>query len=1073
MKRYLTLTLIPLLATSAAAESKLRWTVELPERAPAWGHVRDMQKDSSYFGAAGGGLVFTGLETNGALLALDAKTGEERWRFYTNGAIRTRAAADADKVIFGSDDGYLYCLGHDGKLKWRSAVGQGDRFVIGHGRLTSAWPVPTHPLLADGKVFVLGGCWPADGVFMNAFDAGTGELLWRSPSVHMRAMLIPHWIADGKVYVRTYSGTGGRALRFDIDTGLAEAWPKGTETVRPEPVEFPGKGSLSGAVKSGDLVLGGSASALFCAGPGGGAGGVRERATGEPGGDHTFAKAAIAAGGHTAGFALVVGLTDGELVEGLLRNSELTVVAVDPDPARVDKIRRKLDGRGCFDDHRLSVLAVDLKPDVLPPFFASLVLSETGAKPGGVALESLRPYGGAALSLAGGDWKAEVRGDLEGGGDWDHEYANAAMNNSSGDTVVKAPLGILWYGGPASDQRYYLPGSRPAGALISRGRLFIQGNGVMAGIDAYTGRQLWEAAIPDMHIFNGTHGGGGGGLGMKTAPWKNEEARARGIPPIKRSRATGLNWAVAADCLYVFAAERCLRFDPETGEELPAWGMPLPEVGGETLCWGCPRIMGDVLVATAFRPQDMYDAHVGGGGNGGDWSGDRMPMSHMLALDRGSGKLLWSRKANFGFGNRGFVATGKCAISIDLLQTDATLAFIEEGREIPDARPSVRAFDLQTGEEIWKRETDRLLKYLSYIPADDILLVANRYGRHWSPEKGWYYPGLTAEQTRRKLDRPNGLFRGLRGSTGERLWEISERHYDGPFSVIGDVVLNRYGTAFEPASGRLAERTSPLTGQKESYGFKKSGCAVIGGCENIIGWRTAYHDVHTGTTVKLPGFEAGCTTSLQPASGMLNMPNFGIFHLRARAAAVSLAHRPSARPWSEYQLTRATGETPIRRIGYNFGAPGDRYDEDGTLWLRAVRGMRNLELRMEPKEEVGYLTRGGDSHWIGGSAVEGARSIQLLTALGQDRNSRHSSNYDVRLFFAEPAGAKPGERVFDVSLEGRVVIENLDPAAAGKPVVIKEFKGLEIEGPFDIELTAKKGRPVICGVELIETGGAE
>ena len=221
----------------------------------------------------------------------------------------------------------------------------------------------------------------------------------------------------------------------------------------------------------------------------------------------------------------------------------------------------------------------------------------------------------------------------------------------------------------------------------------------------------------------------------------------------------------------------------------------------------------------------------------------------MLAVERKSGKLLWSQKANFGFGNRGFVATKDRAISIDLLQTDAVEAFLDAGRKISKADPSVRAFDLRTGKEAWTMKADRLLKYLSYIPEEDILLVANRYGRHWSPEKGWFYPGLTAEQSKRKMDRPNGVFRGLRGSTGEKLWEISEQHYDGPFSVIGQLILNRYGTAFEPTSGELAERTSPLTGEKESFGFKKSGCAVLGGCENLVGWRTAYHDMRNGTTV--------------------------------------------------------------------------------------------------------------------------------------------------------------------------------------------------------------------------------
>ena len=63
-------------AFQAQAELKLRWTKELPPRQPSWGYVKDMQKDSGYRASAAGELAFVGCEHNGALLALDAKTGD-------------------------------------------------------------------------------------------------------------------------------------------------------------------------------------------------------------------------------------------------------------------------------------------------------------------------------------------------------------------------------------------------------------------------------------------------------------------------------------------------------------------------------------------------------------------------------------------------------------------------------------------------------------------------------------------------------------------------------------------------------------------------------------------------------------------------------------------------------------------------------------------------------------------------------------------------------------------------------------------------------------------------------------
>ena len=429
------------------------------------------------------------------------------------------------------------------------------------------------------------------------------------------------------------------------------------------------------------------------------------------------------------------------------------------------------------------------------------------------------------------------------------------------------------------------------------GRILLQGNGCIAGVDAYTGRLLWEAEIPQMHIYNGTHGGGGGGL-SKSTPWDDPKAEAKGVPPTKHARATGFNWASSTDCVYVFAAEECLRFDLATGAAKPGWKMPLPTIDGETLCWGCPRIHGDVLVATAFRPSDLRDARIGIGGNGGDWTGDRMPMSHLMAVDCKSGKLLWSHAANLGFNNRAFALSDDRVFCTDLLQTDAAEGYVANGRKLPASPASLRAFDLQSGKEVWTKKLDRLVKYITYMEAGDRLLVPNRYGRQWTG-KGWGWPGLSERETRSKSGRPNGVFRAFQGKAGDLLWEVSEQHYDGPFSVIGDRILNRYGTAFEPDTGLLAKRVSPLTGVEESFGFKKSGCAVIGGCDSLVAWRTAYHDMTTGNSIYLPGFEAGCTTSLLPAGGLLNLPNFGLYHLRARAAALAMVHRPTAQPLVE------------------------------------------------------------------------------------------------------------------------------------------------------------------------------
>jgi len=79
----------------------------------------------------------------------------------------------------------------------------------------------------------------------------------------------------------------------------------------------------------------------------------------------------------------------------------------------------------------------------------------------------------------------------------------------------------------------------------------------------------------------------------------------------------------------------------------------------------------------------------------------------------------------------------------------------------------------------------------------------------------------------------------------------------------------------------------------------------------------------------------------------------------------------------------------------------------------------------------------------------------------------------VRLFFAEPSPAAAGTRMFDVSLQGKRVLEAFDiAAAAGGPLrgVVREFRGVAGDGRLRIDFHARAGQPLLCGLELIAAG---
>ncbi|MGD0896435.1 MAG: PQQ-binding-like beta-propeller repeat protein, partial [Thermoguttaceae bacterium] len=111
----------------------------------------------------------------------------------------------------------------------------------------------------------------------------------------------------------------------------------------------------------------------------------------------------LQATGSTDGYCLVLGLADGGLVEELVRQSNLHVIAVDDDAAKVLALRRRLDAAGTYGAR---AAAIEIKPAAFTavPYWASLIVSED-AEAAGLGRDEgmlqrifrlLRPYGGVA-----------------------------------------------------------------------------------------------------------------------------------------------------------------------------------------------------------------------------------------------------------------------------------------------------------------------------------------------------------------------------------------------------------------------------------------------------------------------------------------------------------------------------------------------------------------------------------------------------------------------------------------------------------------------------------------------------
>ena len=170
------------------AALQLRWIRKLPPPRPAFPHEVRLAYDASYEPVACGRTLFVPSMVNDCVMAMDTQTGEERWRFTTEGPVRFAPVVWAGKVYFVSDDGHLYCVdAATGSLRWKFRglpESRRDRKVLGHGRLISLWPARGGPVLAGGVVYFAAGLWPTEGVFIHGLQAESGKAVWSNTSSH-------------------------------------------------------------------------------------------------------------------------------------------------------------------------------------------------------------------------------------------------------------------------------------------------------------------------------------------------------------------------------------------------------------------------------------------------------------------------------------------------------------------------------------------------------------------------------------------------------------------------------------------------------------------------------------------------------------------------------------------------------------------------------------------------------------------------------------------------------------------------------------------------------------------------
>lgn len=820
------------------------------------------------------------------------------------------------------------------------------------------------------------------------------------------------------------------------------------------------------------------------------------------------------------GFCLVVGSERGRLAYELAKRSQLKIYGIEPDPQKADQSRRALAAAGMY-GRRVTVHCTS--PDTIPysNYFANLVVSDRvllggdlGGSPdrisrhikpcGGVVclgrpaqersaaagvrawLDAMR-LGDEATTRSSGAWAVLTRGPLPGAGSWTHQYAGPGNTACSDDQRVRGDLGVLWYGepGPAEVVNRHNAALAP---LAMDGRFFLQGERKVMAYDAYNGRFLWELADPGARRDNAGAGRNPGNL------------------------------AAGDGRIFVVADNVCRQLDAATGQKQAEYRLPAPADAKthqwQYLAYSNGTLVGAAMVQTPkrlFYPGDTAADNAAvrpQPGGGGKASGQPAAQQDVVfAIDIKSQSLLWTAAAHNIAPATIAVAGGRVFFvdsSITEQQRQAMLRAdkselkrlqgeaakkAEQRLKKTDVRLAV-ALDARTGKSIWSQPVDvtdcseigAAGGKLTLMYADGVLVLcgANANGHMW-PQF------LAGEFNRRRLV-------ALAADDGRLLWAHDANYRHRPIIIGQRIIAEPWD--YDLHSGRQNTRYHVATGESVPWCMMRCGhhCGALAGGPHIITFRsgsTGYYDLDADVGVQhFAGQRLGCWINAIPANGLVIAPeaSAGCVCLFSVEATIVMEPRPQRRAWA---VAGSAGPmTPVRHLAVNLGAPGDRRDAAGTVWLAYPRPLPyketglevDLGLKTKFRDGGGYTSvdsedtpvPGAETPWLYTSWARGLKSLSIPVQKKSDPPAR----YDVKLYFADltqhpqadPAPgnklpgrvpARPGGRMFDVKVQGKTVLARFDPAEGGQAhrAVVRRIAGIEVADDLSIELVPISGQP--------------
>lgn len=755
------------------------------------------------------------------------------------------------------------------------------------------------------------------------------------------------------------------------------------------------------------------------------------------------------------GYAFWFGSADDQLVDAIAARSPFVQFAVvDHSSARIDRLRKRLDAAGLYG----SVTGHHSEPEsFLPPqHVAHLVVvgREHSSSPDRRVISSLyhavRPYGGAMYLLADHEQakiaeavsamnleQAEVSvvehgvlvrrvGALPGSADWTHQYGDIGNTIKSNDSRVKLPLGVLWFGGSSNLDVLPRHGHGPSEQVIG-GRLFIQGMNSLSARDVYTGRVLWKREFRDLGTFDVYY----------DATYSNTPLNPQyNQVHIPGANGRGTNFVATDDRVYIVEGDTCHVLDPATGTTLQEIRLPAT-ASGERKEWGYIGVYQDVLIGglgfanyrsrsdLEFEDERKLSKNKAGFGSR---SLDRAASLALVGFDRHSGKQLWKIDAVHSFWHNGIVAGNDRIYCLDRNPRRVEEALKRRGKSTPDTYRIV-AVDHRSGRKLWQIDRDIFGTWLGYSKEKDALLQAG------------------ASASDRLTDESGTGMAVYSGKDGSVRWRNDSLSYSGPCILHNNLIITNANSykesagAFNIDTGEQKLIANPLTGELKPWKITRAyGCNSIIASENLLTFRSGaagFYDLLSDSgTGNLGGFKSGCTSNLVVANGVLNAPDYTRTCSCAYQNQTSLAlvHMPQMEMWTVNSAAAGSSDAPLNSVGINFGAPGDRRDPDGLLWLEypVVAGESPpLPIHVDPSAR--YFQRhaatmeGSELPWVLSSGLTGVSEIRI--DLHQAGNSGGSAGITVDHQFDDAEENQNGE--VDLSSSDLELVEESDTQLVG------------------------------------------